>query len=78
MMQYKCAVVIKNHAHYVPFFAVKPVLMAKSSQYGSKAEGVDGVIWQIGIDRLVVLSKKSYVHENYAHLPIPLLKFLHF
>ena len=60
-MQYKCAVVIKNHAHYVPFFAVKPVLMAKSSQYGSKAEGVDGVVWKIGLDRLVVISEKSYM-----------------
>ena len=60
-MQYKCAVVIKNHAHYVPFFVVKPVLMAKSSQYGSKAEGVDGVAWKIGLDRLVVLLKEQYV-----------------
>ena len=58
-MQYKCAVVIQNHAHFVPFFfAVKPVLMTKSSQYGSKAEGVDGVVWKIGLDRLFVLLKK--------------------
>ena len=38
------------------FFAVKPVLMTKSSQYGSKAEGVDGVVWKIEIGQFVVLS----------------------
>ena len=69
-MQYKCAVVIKNHAHYVPFFAVKPVLMAKSSQYGSKAEGVDGVIWKIGIDRLVVLLKNHTYMKSMLIYPV--------
>ena len=78
-MQYKCAVVIKNHAHYVPFFAVKPVLMAKSSQYGSKAEGVDGVVWKIGLDRLVVLLKNKMCVNSYVlytHFLLP--KYLHF
>ena len=47
------------------FFAVKPVLMAKSSQYGSKAEGVDGVVWKIGLDRLVVLLKNQYTVQHF-------------
>ena len=70
MMQYKCAVVIKNHAHYVPFFAVKPVLMAKSSQYiWQQAEGVDEVVWKIEIDQFVVLSEKSYVPKWVMGMP---------